>query len=225
MKNIFKKSIIAVIFTCLLVGCDLEIQPDFEYDADIDLSNPFENITAWQWIQTRTGLNDEGEISGEEFHYLIEAIKLTGMETEFNSETPDRTYLLLNNNAFTGGGDIIQLVTGSSAVGEGETPAQTLADADVDKLRNVLKYHIVPDFFIDQVNALPNFDVDYSFQSLLPSADGEITFRRDSRRRIRINNDPNLPSTRANENVRRHNYVFSNGIGHIIQDYCRKVPF
>tara|TARA_R110002049_G_scaffold3340_3_gene25686 strand:+ start:6804 stop:7502 length:699 start_codon:yes stop_codon:yes gene_type:complete len=224
----FKGTITMLAMCMLLVGCDLELNTGYDFDAELDLVDPFENLTAWEWIQTRTTLNEEGNLSGEEMNYLIEAIKVAGMIDEYNQTvTTDRTYLLLNNNAFTGGGDIIQIVTGSSDVPDGETPAQTMARADLDKLRTILNYHIVTTY-INQVPVLFKFNVNYLFQTLIPGEDGLIAFRRDNRYRIDINHSTApLPSsaTSQGERIRNYNYVFKNGIGHIIQDPVRNKPY
>jgi hypothetical protein len=213
----FIKSLM-LLFLVTMVSCDLEIQEQFDFKADIPIIEGFPNQSAWDWIQTRTtpGATSPADYLGEEFDYLIEAIQVAGMEGEFGSSDPNRTYLLLNNNAFTGGGDILQLVTGSST--------GDLQDADVDKLKRLLEYHIVTTY-IAQNDPLKVYGTYYSFQTLLPGSDGEITFRRDERLNLFINDSPDLPSTAERENVLRHNYVFKDGIGHIIQDYVRKVPF
>ena len=69
-----------------------------------------------------------------------------------------RTYLLLNNSAFTGNGDLINIVTGSASVGEDETPEQVMERVDtpekMHKLRKLLSYHIVDDY-VRQVPTLP----------------------------------------------------------------------
>ncbi|MFD1316411.1 fasciclin domain-containing protein [Namhaeicola litoreus] len=218
IKNIYFIKSLLVLFLIAMISCDLEIQEEFKFEAEIPVLQGFPDLTAWDWIQTRTtpGATNPAEYAGEEFDYLIEAIQIAGMESEFSSSDPNRTYILLNNNAFTGGGDILELVTGSST--------GNLQDADVELLKRLLQYHIVTTY-IAQNDPLKVYGTYYSFQTLLPGSDGEITFRRDERLRLYINDSPDLPSTRANENVLRHNYVFKDGIGHIIQDYVRKVPF
>jgi hypothetical protein len=159
---------------------------------------------------------------------MIAAIKRAGMENEYNnSSIVNRTYLMLNNNAFTGSGDVIQLVTGSATVGPDETPDDVMARADVEVLKLVLNYHIV-DAYVAQIPTLFQYNVDYLFQTLIPGEDGLIAMRRNERYFISINNS-NAPlptsATSQSENVRGHNYVFSNGIGHIIADPVRNQPY
>ena len=213
------KSLILMGIGLLLTNCELKIQPQFEFDTGLDPIPEF-NMTAWEWIQTRTShdtLLAKGEYNGDEFDLLKEAILLCGMVDEFDKAGKDKTFILLNNNAFTGAGDIIQLVTGS-AVGD-------IANADTRILGNVLKYHIIPDEYITQNDPLVVYGVDHMFQTLLPGPDGEMSIRRNERLQLFYNYSPDLPSTKADEAGYRHNYVFTNGIGHIIQDYLRKVPF
>ena len=211
----------------ILVSCDLDLQQGFDFVPEVDLTDPYGDMTAWEFIQSRVVFNEDGGISGEELNYMAAAIERAGMIEEYNGSDPDRTYLLLNNNAFTGGGDIIQLVTGSATVEEGETPADVMARADVDVLRRILQYHIVTTY-VAQVPTLFEFGVNYVFQTLIPGEDGVIVMRRDDRYRIDINRAPApLPSTATSqwERVRLHNYVFNNGIGHIIADPVRNKPY
>ncbi len=225
LKTLKIVGLISLIFS--LTACELGLQESFDFVPEVDINDPLDIYTAWEWIQTQDELLETGSFDGEQFNYLAAAIKRAGMIEEYNGTNTDRTYLLLNNNAFTGGGDIIQIVTGSSTVPEGETPDETMARADVDKLRTVLKYHIIKTY-VAQVPTLEVFDVWYLFQTLIPGDDGLIALRRDNRYRVAINRAPApLPDTALAwwENVRYHNYVFNNGIGHIIADPVRNKPY
>jgi len=207
MKNI-KYTLFALLsLMILLPSCDLALQ---------------------EGLQTRTQRNDEGGLIGEEFNYMIAAIEKAGMVEEYNnSSISERTYLMLNNNAFTGNGDVIALVTGSATVEPGATPAQALENADVEKLRTILQYHIVTTY-VAQVPTLFEFGVNYIFQTLIPGEDGVIVMQRDDRYRIDINKAPApLPSTATSqpERVRAHNLVFQNGIGHVVADIVRNKPY
>ncbi|WP_164975194.1 fasciclin domain-containing protein [Lutibacter sp. HS1-25] len=210
-----------------LTACDLGLQESFDFDPEVDLSDPLDKFTAWEWIQTKDQLTTDGKFDGEQFNYFIAAIKAAGMEAEYSGANKNRTYLLLNNNAFTGTGDIIHIVTGKSSVPAGETPDQTMARADIEKLRTILKYHIVTTY-IAQVPTLEERDVDYLFQTMIPGEDGLIAFRRDVLYRVTINREPApLPdvATKEWEAVRSHNYVFNNGVGHVIADPVRNKPY
>lgn len=229
MKTTRKINILVLSLTLLLFGCDLPVQERFFFEPDVDLSDPYGEITAWQFINTpqANALNEDGELIGDNFNYFKEAIQAAGMVDAYNTPNNGRTFLMLNNNAFTGGGDVIQLVTGSAAVEEGETPAEVMARADVDVLRIILDYHMVSTY-ITQLDPLVEFDVNYEFQTMIPGEEGRIIFRRDNRYRIDINRDPApLPSSATSqfERVRNYNYVFNNGIGHSLNDPVRNQPY
>ena len=205
---------------CLLItmaSCDLELQDTFEFKGELGPLITFEDQTAWEWLQTQTTPTTDTVLAGDKFDYLLQAIELTGLVDEYNqTATRDRTYLLLNNNAFEGENDIIDVVTGST---DGD-----LANADVAMLKSLLQYHIV-EAYIDQVPTLFEYGVDYKFQTLNPGEEGAIYFRRDERYRVDINESPQLPSTARDTRVYNHNYVFQNGIAHHLNSYVRNVPF
>ncbi|SMC79614.1 hypothetical protein [Cellulophaga tyrosinoxydans] len=233
MKTFLKlKSVTILCLSFMFISCDLDLQESFNFEPEVDLTDPHANKTAWEFIQTRTALNEDGSFNGEELNYMIAAIKKAGFEDLYNQAVDtSRTYLLLNNNAFTGRGDVINIVTGSSTVPDGETPEQTMERVDtpekLEKLRTVLRYHIV-DAYVAQVPTLAVAEVRYIFQTLIPGDDGLIAFNRNSRWSIQINRAPApLPTsaTSQNENVRAHNYVFNNGIGHFIADPVRNRPY
>ena len=235
MKTYLKQKIVITLCACFMfTSCSLDLQESFDFKPEVDLNNPYENVTAWEFIQTRTPLNENGSFNGDELNYMIAAIKKAGMEDEYNqTATTERTYLLLNNNAFTGSGDVINIVTGSATVPAEETPEQTMERVNtpekLEKLRNILRYHIVTSY-IDQVPTLAVSEERYLFQTLIPGDDGLIAFSRNSRWTIQINTDPApLPASATtggnNENVRLHNYLFKNGIGHFIADPVRNRPY
>jgi hypothetical protein len=220
------KIIISAILALSFLGCDLELQEGFTFTPDVDFEDPFSDITAWQFLQQNQQLNEEGGLNGELYNYMVAAIEAAGMVDEYNSSNASRTYLLLTNNAFTGGGDVIELITGSEEVGEDETPEQVIARADLEVLRTILRYHIITSY-VDQLT-LSERGVNYEFQTLISGEDGVIILRRDERYRVDINRNPApLPSsaTSQNERIRNYNYVFSNGIGHAINDPVRNKPY
>jgi len=214
-----------------LASC-LPLQENFDFEPEVDATDPFADGTAWDFIQSANAFTEEGNISGENFNYLTAAIKKADMVDEFNqTNTTDRTYLLLNNNAFLGNNDVIDLITGSDTIGVGATPDETMERVDtpekLERLKTILRYHIVTTY-IAQVPTLEVFDVDYLFQTLIPGEDGLIGFRRDFTWRIDINKTPApLPATATSqpERVRNHNYIFNNGIGHHLNDPVRNQPY
>ncbi len=217
--------------TLVFVGCDLDLQERFVFEPDVDLSDPFDQLTAWEFFNLPkvNALNEDGELIGDHYNYMAAAIQAAGMVDEYNTPNSSRTYLMLNNNAFTGGGDVIALITGSEEVGEGETPAEVMARADIDVLRLILQYHIITTY-ITQNDPLVEFNVNYEFQTLIPGDAGKIVLRRDDRLRVDVNRTPApLPSTATgggnNERIRNYNYVFNNGIGHSLNDPVRNQPY
>lgn len=216
----------------LTVASCLPVQENFDFEPEIDAEDPYADGTAWDFIQGANALNEEGSIDGDQFNYLAAAIKKADMVEEFDQTgNADRTYLLLNNNAFTGGGDVIAIVTGSDTIGENATPEETMERVDtpekLERLRTVLKYHII-DAYVAQVPTLEEREIWYLFQTLIPGEDGLIALKRDHVWRIQINlKGAPMPETATaqGERVRVHNYIFNNGIGHQIADPVRNQPY
>lgn len=232
MKNIKNITIFGLLGLMLTISsCDMPVQERFVFEPDVDLTDPFDQLTAWEFFNLPrvNELDEDGELIGDNYNYLVAAIEAAGMVSEYNSPNSGRTYLMLNNNAFIDRGDVIQLVTGSADVAEGETPAQVMARADVDVLRLILQYHIITTY-ITQNDPLVEFNVNYEFQTLIPGEAGKMILRRDDRLRIDVNRSPaDLPNTATgggnNERLRNYNYVFNNGIGHSINDPVRNEPY
>ncbi|NER17829.1 hypothetical protein [Spongiivirga citrea] len=220
------KAYVLLFIAFSFLGCDLDLQDNFTFNPEVSFEDPFSDMTAWEFLQQNQQLNDEGELNGELYNYMAAAVEAAGMIDVYDDMSANRTYLFLNNNAFTGGGDVIDLITGDDEVGENETPAQVMARADLDVLRTILNYHIITEF-VDQLT-LSEYGVNYTFQTLIPGEDGLIVMRRDERYRVDINRSPApLPSTATsqNERIRNYNYVVLNGIGHSINDPVRNSPY
>ncbi|MEM8510576.1 MAG: fasciclin domain-containing protein [Bacteroidota bacterium] len=233
MKKYRKLKLVFASFTMtLLFGCDLDLQEGFVFNPDVSFEDPFSNQTAWEFLTSDIVIgefDEDGDLIGDNFDYFIAAIEAAGFVDEYNSSNDGRTFLMLNNNAFTGDGDVIELITGSPDVAEGETPEQVIARADVDVIRLILQYHIITTY-ITQNDPLVEFNVNYEFQTLIPGEAGRIVFRRDDRLRVDINRSPApLPSSATgggnNERIRNYNYVFNNGIGHSLNDPVRNQPY
>lgn len=237
IQNLIIKSFVVVMV--FVVGC-LPLQENFRFDPGPMPGDPFADMTAWEFIQSRDILTTNAAgvevLDNEEFNYFIAAVKRAGFEEFFSGNHKERTYLILNNSAFLGNNGIIRLVTGSATVRAGETPDEVMARANLNVLQNILRYHII-DAYVDQVPTLFVAGQWYIFQTFLPGPDGLIGLIRDDRYRIFINAQPNnanpiygpapLPtSARARPMpVRNHNYVFKNGIGHVINGYVQNRPF
>lgn len=261
------KIILATCFVATLGSCTLGVQEQFDFNGETySEEDPFTDITAWEYIQTRksNAIRDaQGRFklvsntqvlgaSGDELDFMIAAIKKVGFESLYNqTATTGRTYLLLNNNAFTGNNDrdIIKTIRGAQLADNSTVNPDTYFDnwtpEQLNVLKAILKYHIVTDY-VAQTPTIPTYDVYVLFKTLLPkvvtdnaglpvslSDDmADISFSRDvdARSTLKINEPGSpLPAT-ANtlgfeENVRRHNYVFKNGIGHYVNESVRYQPY
>ncbi|WP_163397423.1 hypothetical protein [Flavobacterium fluviatile] len=261
------KLIMATCFVAALSSCTLGVQDEFNYESETYSEvDPYENMTAWEYIQLRksnTIRDSQGRFklvsntsvygaSGDELDLMIAAIKRVGFEDLYQqTATNGRTYLLLNNNAFTGNTDrdIVKSITGTQLADNSTLNPDTYFDnwtpTQLNLLKAILKYHIVTDF-VAQTPTIPTFGVNVLFKTLLPKVEvdavgapvslstemSDIAFYRnpDARTTLVIN-DPSSPlpvtaNTLAfNENVRRHNYVFNNGIGHYLNEMVRYQPY
>ena len=215
--RIFFLSLSMGMLLCTFNSCDLEMQKKNEFVPGIPELATFKNETAWEWMQKQT--SPTGTIpAANKLDFMIQLIKVAGLEAEYNKPVTERTYLFLNNSAFTGAGRINALLTGVTA-GTGDL-------SKVDKVRaaNLLKYHIV-DAYVDQLNAVPVYFAQYQFKTLLEGPNGVISFTRNERYSLTVNSDPTLPSTRRSTGVTLHNYQFKNGIAHFISSHVGVTPF
>lgn len=261
------KIILAICFITAFSSCTLGVQENFDFQGEVYSDvDPFKDMTAWDYIQTRksNSIRDaQGRFklvsntsvygaSGDELDLFIAAIKKVGFESYFNQTvTTERTYLMLNNNAFTGNNDrdVVKAVTGSQLADNSTINPDTYFDnwtpAQLNLLKAILKYHIVSSF-VAQKPTIPTFGVNVLFKTLLPKVNvdsngaalnlsndmSDIAFYRNpDARTTLIVNDPSspLPTTANtlswNETVRRHNYVFNNGIGHYLNEMVRYQPY
>ena len=271
LKNKEMKTYLKIMLaTCLVAtfsSCTLGVQEQFDYKGETySETDPFDTMTAWDYIQTRksnTIRDSQNRIklvsntnvygaSGDELDLLIAAIKRVGYEDLYKqTATKGRTYLLLNNNAFTGNtdSDVVRAITGTqladNALIEPETYFKNYTPTQLNLLKAILKYHIVTDY-VAQVPTIPTYGVEVGFKTLLPKVNvdaiglplslssefSDISFSRnfDSRTTLIINSPSSPLPLSANtltfpESVRRHNYVFNNGIGHYLNELVRYQPY
>ena len=79
MKIKSLKFIGILVLTLLLSNCNLGLQEEFDFVPDANTDNPFENMTALEWIESRSpGLLSTGRYNVTEFDYLLAAIKKAG---------------------------------------------------------------------------------------------------------------------------------------------------
>ena len=246
--KIFFRTLIVTLCASAFVSCTLDVQDEFDFKPAIVDVDPFENQTAWQFIQDRTSnslLDDRGRrslnrINGENLDYMAAAIRRVGYEELYNqTANPNRTYFLLNNNAFTGGSprDIGRITTGRNAptTANVDDYFANFNEEQLNRLKAILRYHIV-DQFVDQIELFPTREINKLFPTLLRRVNentltlsnlpSQISILRDIRLRLLLNRqDSPLPPSALgqnfNETVRVHNFLFNNGIGHFLNDTVR----
>ncbi len=218
MKLTTKKLINYALLLCVLMvasSCEkLERQRKFVFSPEVPTLRPFANLTALEWLALHKDSN---------FVYMNQAIKLTGLEAEYSTNTTPRTYLLLKDNAFTENrAKLLLNITGSTT---GDLSAVT-DTAKISILRKVLLYHII-DQYVDQgPKYLVNANQNYFFQTLLPGDNGKITLRRNVFLSIGVNQSGELPRTKWGDfKGLEHNYIFKNGIALLVPRSYRIVPF
>lgn len=227
-NNIFKINnvlIVGVLFL-LITACDLGLQTEWEYERE-----PFGNqelgMTAYAWIEkinNDTTFNDEDGIP--EFEFLIEALERTGLREFYEDPTGNRTFFLLRNNAFTGGGQLLAQTTGSA-----DNPLDSL---ETDRLEHALLYHMLPESLSQ--DDVPKNDFHLYYQTLVPGDTGIMEInKRLFNQQIRINSsiarigspstETTMPAGSKGAGVALHNFRFTNGIGHQLTAYVRFQPF
>jgi Fasciclin domain len=217
-KNIFKLSLLMSIMSIIFSSCgDLALQKTNEFQPGILPTNNYNDVLAWDFIQQQTSPVGTTPAANK-LDYMITLIKVAGLEEEYKKPNTDRTFLLLNNSAFTGAGKINALLTGV-VLGTGD-----LTKVDKTRAANLLKYHIV-NAYVNQSTSLPIYAVNYDFNTLLEGPNGIIKIQRNERYALTINSSADLPTTRRTTGVTLHNYQFKNGIGHFISAYVGLTAF
>lgn len=228
------KTHLKIIFTSfiavILGSCSLELQEYFEFEPEVFTQGaPFKNLTAWEFIQTKiTERNENNEFllksntsilnqSGDNLDFFLLAIKAIGYEEFYNqTSTSNRTYFLLNNNAFTGNSlrDIVRMIRRSqlpdgSSAGRLVNPDMVFenwTEVQLNQLKALLRYCLVSKC-LDQ-NTIPTSFVHLIKNTLLPKVNldangvavslsnetAEIGFFKngDSRQQLRLN-EPGVP--------------------------------
>ncbi|PQJ72645.1 hypothetical protein BTO14_04965 [Polaribacter butkevichii] len=194
------------------MGCDLKVQESFVFDPGTSELFTFGAKTPWEWIQTNPG---------NEYNYLIEAIKHAGLEEEFSNTTSKRTYFLVKDDGWN-------VISNSILNKEFGSNSTLIADTDPVKLRNILLYYIVPQYIDQGPGLLQTLDVNYEVKTLSKDPiNNFMTLRRDWNYAIGLNYSEDLPSTSMATPCRLHNYIFSNGnsVAHILTGHARIAPF
>ena len=95
----YLKIIIAACFVAVFNSCSLEVQEEFKFKSEtFSEEDPYENMTAWEYIQTRTSKTPRDasnkfklvsntsvlNATGDELDFMIAAIKKCGFEELYN---------------------------------------------------------------------------------------------------------------------------------------------
>ena len=217
-KNTFKIGLLMSIMSITFTSCgDLELQKLVDFQPGAISSNNYNDVVAWDFIQQQTSPVGTVPLANK-LDFMLTLIKVAGLEEEYKKSNTDRTFLLLNNSAFTGTGKINALLTGVVA-GTGD-----LTKVDKTRAANLLKYHII-NAYVNQNTSVPVYAVNYDFNTLLEGPNGLMKIQRNERFSLTINNSLDLPTTRRTAGVTLHNYQFKNGIGHFLSLYVGLTPF
>jgi hypothetical protein len=218
MKNIVKYIGFFTFLTFMVganIGCGLSVQKPYEYEPEVLKLVEFKDKTVWDWLQTQKTPDTAKTKANNKFDFMIDAITYAGLEEEYKSGS-NQTFILLSNAAFTGAAEINFALTGKTA--------GPITTADKVRLTNVLKSHIVT-AYVDQIQALPVIGTSYEFDTKGTGANSKMYMSRTERYFMSINSATNLPTTKKAVTISGHNYVFSNGIGHIANTHARLVAF
>jgi uncharacterized surface protein with fasciclin (FAS1) repeats len=196
MKNIKIFNILTVlvvsysVVSCTLLGLPLQEEYPYEYTS----KDPNIYMTAYQFVEGRQSLD---------MAKMYQAINLTGLKEEY--EKPDRTFLILNDNAFA------SYIT-AKKLGD-------LANSNIDALRNYLLSNIVKGKFTSldlttvpmDMDILVKNDTLKLFLNRVPVGPSTA-----NKYQLHINN---FPGTARFITVRTSNILPTNGVIHVVNDY------
>ncbi len=199
--KLFMKITMVLFFTVLFAACKkMPLQDSFNFDenAHPPIRPPF-NMTIFEFMTSQA-----------DFSLMVEAIKRIGMESAYSSGSDNKTVLLLRNEAMS---KFLKDYSYSS-----------IANVPANKLENLLKYHVITTRFTQNDLPVQKFVV---FQTLITGSNGRINiYKYREYWQIQINNGgPDLPGTQKTANVYLHNYEFTNGVGHQMQQYVQWTPY
>lgn len=233
MKTKIKFAIqyVLVSFLVLLVtGCDLEVKEKFKFDAGIEPQVTFGSKTPWQFIQEQNSFPlppvqpappaEQLPIPAKinEYLFMKQAIEVTGMQGEYSNLTDKRTFFFLKDVAF------IQILTTEFSNAKfiiDPVTATVNPLININKLRNILRYHILTTYVDQGPDNLFIVDKDYVFTSLWKAT--PMSLRRNINFTIVLNQlvSLNTVALRRGGNCTLHNYIFSNGnsVAHVLTTF------
>ena len=195
MKRIY---FILMTIALLAVSCDkLPLQKSHDFDPKP--LDPHQGITCWEYV-TKT----------YDLQLMKQAVEKCGMEELYAQQKAEYTYLLLDDTAFNSY-VFTQLEAGS------------IADADADKLRDILLFHIIKGEY-SSYNGMLGYEPVHVL-TLWNSLDAVMT--------IKLNNDKSLSSKRQDKvtlmdqcgsstviYARTSDLLMTNGPAHILSRNC-----
>lgn len=210
---------ICIIGLIILSSCDLALQEPFEFKKIDDTQFTFGETTALQWLE---------EQPRGEFGYMVECIKVTGLEDEYNSMDQERTFFLIKDRGFTGSQGIFPKEFGLK--GDRIPLIEEINGLSLDirlKLKNILLYNILPEYVEQNSKKILKIETPYTFNTLCTDENNktlEIHSTIDLLMRI---NFYGKNSDKLNQEIKLHNYIFSNGnaVAHITEGHVRLAPF
>jgi len=194
-KSIIKNVIISVIAGFAVVSCNLFGLPlQEEYPYEYTSKDPNINMTAYEFVESRQTID---------MARMYEAILITGLESEYRE--PNRTFIILNDNAF------------SSYMSDKNLTDLTISDTEV--LKNYLLSNIARGEFTSlNLNTVPK-EMD-----ILVSNDSTKLFL--NRRGVSVSSQNkyevdvnNFPGSSRSFRVRTSNILPTNGVIHVVNNY------
>lgn len=187
---------LVLISIVMLISCDLELQQDFDFDKDAvvhEPQNPFTDINMWDFMNQY-----------DEFDSLVKVATLVSMQSLYSGGDSNRTILMLRNDAIK---DFI-----------GDLGGAQISDIPNTTWVKLLNYHAITEAFV-QEDIFSQLET--RFQTLIDGDDGQIwvyKWRRYWEFQFNLN-PPDRPSTAVRGDAFLHNYIFSNGVGHQMNQY------
>lgn len=203
----FKKTLTILFSLSLIFSCeDLPLQKSYKYDGKaLDINT---KISAYEWLKSR----------GSQYSVMIEAIEYSDMKSFYSQDSIKYTFLVIENKA---------LETWANNNG-----ALTISEIDKEKVRNLLKYHIIKGQYSVYDKKCP---IEPSFvKTLLDGEDGLLTINC-SKSSYPIYNAQDGPVVTSGNIIVNAlyangaspqrtsittNIITTNGVIHTLSDYC-----
>ena len=195
---IMKRIYYILLMMAFVCSCDkLPLQKNYPYDPQP--LDPHQGVTCWEYIS-----------SASDLVLMKEAIEKCSLVDLYAQEKAEYTYLLLDNTAFNS-----YVFT--------QLEAGTVGDADVDKLRDILLFHIIKGEY-SSYNGVLGYEPVHVL-TLWENLDAVMT--------IKLNNDKRLSSKRQDKvtlmdqcgsstviYARTSDLLMTNGPAHILSRNC-----